>query len=168
LLPFFYNPIPARGRCKVTQQPDEVAYIPKTLVWVQGPATAGGGVTARKGAGGIRKVSLPFVRPCTCTLRLITTGLPGRPSQEQKGLDERALTASQWPSPPCGRPRGRPCERTSPAQAPSPRCCPPPACSHPRWLWPRRHAEEQHLTQAPHPIRQASRHRRCTRPPQLR
>jgi hypothetical protein len=39
-----------------------------------------------------------FVRPCTCTLRLITTGLPGRPSQEQKGLDERARMASQRPS----------------------------------------------------------------------
>jgi predicted ATPase len=36
--------------------------------------------------------------PCTCTLRLITTGLPGRPSQEQKGLDERARMASQRPS----------------------------------------------------------------------
>src|SRR5215472_11071102 len=38
--------------------------------------------------------------PCTCTLRIITTGLPGRPSQGQKGLDERALTASQRSSPP--------------------------------------------------------------------
>src|SRR5438552_1760829 len=36
--------------------------------------------------------------PCTCTLRLITTGLPGRPSQEQKGRDERARMASQRPS----------------------------------------------------------------------
>ena len=34
-------------------------------------------------------------RPCTCTLRIITTGLPGRPSQEQKGLAERVLMASQ-------------------------------------------------------------------------
>jgi hypothetical protein len=38
--------------------------------------------------------------PCTCTLRIITTGLPGRPSQRQKGLDGRALMASQRPSPP--------------------------------------------------------------------
>jgi hypothetical protein len=36
-----------------------------------------------------------FDRPCTCTLRIITTGLPGRPSQEQKGLAERVLMASQ-------------------------------------------------------------------------
>ena len=42
---------PLWGRCKVTQQPDEVAYIPKTPAWVQGPATAGGGATVRKGAG---------------------------------------------------------------------------------------------------------------------
>ena len=48
---FLDNSIPARGRCKVTQQPEEVAYIPKTPLWVQGPATAGGGATARKGAG---------------------------------------------------------------------------------------------------------------------
>ena len=33
--------------------------------------------------------------PCTCTLRIITTGLPGRPSQEQKGLAERVLMAPQ-------------------------------------------------------------------------
>ena len=68
--------------------------------------------------------------PCTCTLRIITTGLSGRPSQEQKGLDERTLTASQRPSPPCGRPRSRPCGRTSPAQAPSSGCCPPPLVAH--------------------------------------
>jgi len=49
---FLDNSIPYGGRCKVTQQPDEVAYIPKTPPWVQGPATAGGGATARKGAGG--------------------------------------------------------------------------------------------------------------------
>ena len=40
--PFFPSDIPARGRCKVTQQPEAVAYIPKTPAWVQGPATAGG------------------------------------------------------------------------------------------------------------------------------
>jgi hypothetical protein len=28
-----------------------VAYIPQTPLWVQGPATAGGGATARQGAG---------------------------------------------------------------------------------------------------------------------
>src|SRR5262249_23754976 len=28
-----------------------------------------------------------------------------------------------------------------------------------RWLWPRRHAEQQHLPEGPHPIRQPSRHR---------
>src|SRR5262249_26330345 len=51
LISFFHNSIPVRGRCKVTQQPDEVAYIPKTPAWVQGPTTVGGGATARKGAG---------------------------------------------------------------------------------------------------------------------
>jgi len=39
-------------------------------------------------------------RPCTCTLRINTTGSPGRLSKEQKGLYERALMASQWPSRP--------------------------------------------------------------------
>src|SRR6266853_6458922 len=56
---------------------------------------------------------------CTCTLRINTTGSPGRPSKDQKGLYERALTAPQRPSPPCGHPRRRPCGRTAPAQATS-------------------------------------------------
>src|SRR5215471_21630662 len=33
-------------------------------------------------------------------------------------------------------------------------------CSHPRWLRPWRHAEEQHLAQRPDVIRQSSRHGR--------
>ena len=41
--------IPARGRCKGTQQPEDVAYIPTTPLGVQGPATAGGGVNREKG-----------------------------------------------------------------------------------------------------------------------
>jgi len=44
---FLDNSIPARGRCTVTQQSEEVAYIPKTPLWVQGPATTGGGATGR-------------------------------------------------------------------------------------------------------------------------
>jgi class 3 adenylate cyclase len=36
--------------------------------------------------------------PCTCTLRINTTGSPGRLSQEQKGIDEKALMASQRPA----------------------------------------------------------------------
>src|SRR6266850_1284630 len=56
---------------------------------------------------------------CTCTLRINTTGSSGRPPKDQKGLDERALTAPQRPSPPCGHPRRRPCGRTAPAQATS-------------------------------------------------
>ena len=35
---------------------------------------------------------------------------------------------------------------------------PPRLCSHPRWLWPRRHAEQQHLAQRPDVIRQPRRH----------
>ncbi len=77
------------------------------------------------------------LRSCPCTLRIITTGLPDRPSKGQKGLDERALTASQRPSPPCGRPRSRPCGRTAPAQATFPCCFPllllahtPTGCGH--------------------------------------
>jgi len=35
-------------------------------------------------------------------------------------------------------------------------------------LRPRRHTEQEHLMQRPDPIRQARRHRRCTRLPQLR
>src|SRR6266481_3794048 len=45
--------------------------------------------------------------------------LTRRPPQGQKGLNERALTAPQRPSPPCGHPRRRPCGRTAPAQATS-------------------------------------------------
>jgi hypothetical protein len=56
--------------------------------------------------------------------------LTHRLSQEQKGLDERARTASQRPSPPCGRPRSRPCGRTAPAQATSPCRFPPPYLAH--------------------------------------
>ncbi len=41
-----------------------------------------------------------FLRPCTCTLRINTTGPAGRLSQEQKGIGERALMASPQPSPP--------------------------------------------------------------------
>ena len=50
-----------------------------------------------------------------------------RPSQGQKGLDERAILSSQRPSHPCGRPRRRPCGRTSSAWATSP-------CRSPRAL----------------------------------
>jgi Rhodopirellula transposase DDE domain len=55
--------------------------------------------------------------------------LTHRPSQGQKGLDERALMASQWPSEPWGSPRSEPCGRTSPAQAP-PGCFRPPRLAH--------------------------------------
>src|SRR5437899_1774092 len=53
--------IPPGGRCQLTQQPDEVAYIPKTPAWVQGPATAGGGATARKGAERSNTGKLPLL-----------------------------------------------------------------------------------------------------------
>src|SRR2546426_12507810 len=66
------NSIPSRGWCKVTQQPDEVAYIPKTPAWVQGPATAGGGATASKGAGKSRQPA----RVCTAPPCKATSGLP--------------------------------------------------------------------------------------------
>jgi alpha-ketoglutarate-dependent taurine dioxygenase len=56
--------------------------------------------------------------------------LTRRLSQEQKGLDERARTASQRPSPSCGRPRRRPCGRTAPTQATSPCRFPPPPLAH--------------------------------------
>src|SRR5215470_4993691 len=52
---------------------------------------------------------------------------PWRLSQEQKGLDERAILSPQRPSHPCGRPRRRPCGRTSSAWATSP-------CRSPRAL----------------------------------
>jgi hypothetical protein len=40
------------------------------------------------------------VWPCTCTLRINPTRSSSRPLKEQKGLVERALTASQRPSHP--------------------------------------------------------------------
>jgi hypothetical protein len=50
-----------------------------------------------------------------------------RPLQGQKGLDERVVMASQWPSHAWRHPRSGPCGRTSSAQAPSP-CRFPPLC----------------------------------------
>jgi hypothetical protein len=41
--------IPAKSRCKGTQQSEDVAYIPTTPLGVQGPATAGGGANREKG-----------------------------------------------------------------------------------------------------------------------
>ena len=70
--------------------------------------------------------SLHSTGSCTCPLRINTAGSPGCLLQEQKGLDEGARMASQRPSHPCGRPRRRPCGRTSPAQATSPCRFPPP------------------------------------------
>src|SRR5882672_7455949 len=57
--------------------------------------------------------------------------LTRRLSQEQKGLEERVIVASPPPSEPWGRPRRRPCGRTSPPQVPFPCRFPPPRLPHP-------------------------------------
>ena len=74
-----------------------------------------------------------FMRSCPCTLRLITTRLPGRPFQGQKGLNARALMAALRPSPPRGtaaqqavRTPGA-CQATFPCRVPPPWHAPPPA-----------------------------------------
>jgi hypothetical protein len=38
--------------------------------------------------------------PCTCTLRINTMSLPTDSHQGQKGMDEKAIMASQWPAHP--------------------------------------------------------------------
>src|SRR5262249_20824797 len=82
-----------------------------------------------------------------------------RPSQGHKGIDERALIASPQPSPPrdvlkAGRadtqPRGHLQQPVAPSLALS--------ASRLRWLWPRRHAKEQHFAHAPDMVRQSRRH----------
>jgi hypothetical protein len=107
-------------------------------------------------------------RACTCPLRINTTGAlvnyyrdkkvytrglswhPSRPFTPRDALKaSRADTRLRVSSPP--------------SVAPSPAL----SSLHLRWLWPRWHAEEQHLAQRPDVIRQSRRHRWRARPPLL-
>jgi len=83
-------PVPPDPMVPTTRRPREVAPSIKEGV-SNGSATCHG-----RGRRSCRACAPDGCRcgPCTCTLRINTTGSPGRPSQGQKGLDERALMAS--------------------------------------------------------------------------
>src|SRR5437667_10054564 len=90
-----------------------------------------------------------------------------RPSQGQKGVDERALMASPQPSPPrdvlkVGRADTRGLPGHLPVLLPTTM-----ACSYPRWLRPWRHAKQEHFAQRPDVIGQPRGHRWGPRLPQL-
>jgi hypothetical protein len=82
-------------------------------------------------------------------------GLTRRPSQEQKGLDERTRMASQRPFHPWLYPQSQPSGHTDPRISSRHPVVPSPALSslRLRWLRPRRHAEQQHLAQRPDVLR---------------
>src|SRR6266702_8666061 len=88
-----------------------------------------------------------------------------RLSQEQKGLDERALMVSQRPLTSGDALDAGPAHARRRRRPPYLAAFYHPACSHLRWLEPRRHAKEDDLPQSPHVVGQASGHRWRTRPP---
>jgi hypothetical protein len=91
-----------------------------------------------------RSTTIPWIYSCflqrsidPCTTWVVylqaadkSTRLASRPSSRQNSADQRASMASQRPSEPCGRPRSRPCKRTSPAQGTSCYRFPPPRVAH--------------------------------------
>ena len=97
--------------------------------------------------------------PCTCTLRINTTGSPVDRHRAKKA-QKRGLS---WP------PSGAltPVDALEAGRADARRLLRPshlatshdPACSPPRSLRPRWHAEQQYLSQGPHVIGQPRRHR---------
>ena len=93
--------------------------------------------------------------------RFPADGAGGATAAQALAVGVLANMASQRPSAPLVTP-STPAVRTHVApQAPLPLPFPTTtACSHPRWLRPRRHAEQQHLTQRPDVIRQSRGHRR--------
>ena len=104
---------------------------------------------------------------CTCPLRINTAGsLTNR--QKDKKVYARGLSwHPSGPLPPgdaleAGRVAARRLLRPPPLAASH-----HPACSHPCWLRPRRHAEEQHLAQGPHMVGQPRGHGWCLGLPPL-
>ena len=102
---------------------------------------------------------IPF-RSCTCPLRINTAGSLTNRQKDKKVYTSGLSWPPSGPLPPgdaldAGRVDARRRLRPPPLAASHHS-----ACSHSCWLRPRRHAEHQHLTQAPHPIRHPRRHRR--------
>ena len=89
------------------QQPDEVAYIPKTPAWVPGPATAGGGATASKGAGRSREPA----RACTAPPCQETSRMP--PEADAKPDEPLRLSQAAAVIPEAWRKRVAHCDRAS-------------------------------------------------------
>ena len=89
------------------QQPDEVAYIPKTPAWVQGPATAGGGATASKGAERSRDTA----RACTAPPCQETSRMP--PEADAKPDEPLRLSQAAAVIPEAWRKRVAHCDRAS-------------------------------------------------------
>src|SRR6266571_9245014 len=103
--------------------------------------------------------------PCTCPLRINT---PGSSADRQK-TKKVYPRGSSWPpsGPPtpgdaldAGRADARRLLRSPPLAASH-----HPAGSHPCWLRPRRHAEQEHLAQRPDMVGQSRRHGWCLEPP---
>ena len=99
-------------------------------------------------------------RSCTCPLRINTAGSLTNRQKDKKVYTSGLSWPPSGPLPPgdaldAGRVDARRRLRPPPLAASHHS-----ACSHSCWLRPRRHAEHQHLTQAPHPIRHPRRHRR--------
>ena len=104
---------------------------------------------------------------CTCPMRINIAGSPVD-RQRVKKVYKRGLSwPPSGPLPPGDALDAGPAHARRQRRSPSLAAFYHPACSHLRWLWPRRHAKEYDLPQRPHVVGQASGHRRRTRPPLL-
>jgi hypothetical protein len=109
-----------------------------------------------------------FLGPCTCTLRINATDSlvdlhrTKRSTREGAHGLPAALSPLVTPSQPAVRTHVV-CSGSLPVPLPTPS-----ACSHPRWLWPRRHPIQQDLSQCPDMIGQPGCHRGCPGAPVLR
>jgi hypothetical protein len=95
---------------------------------------------------------------CTSSLRI---NLPGSPVDRHQGKKVYTRRLSWPPSGPLtrGDALAAGCVDARRLLRPPPRAVSyHPACSYPHWLWPRRHAEQQHLAQRPDMIRQSRGH----------
>ena len=107
-------------------------------------------------------------RPCTCTLRINATDSLVDLRRTKRSIREgahglpAALSPLVTPSQPAVRTHVV-CSGSLPVPLPTPS-----ACSHPRWLWPRRHPIQQDLSQCPDMIGQPGCHRGCPGAPVLR
>jgi hypothetical protein len=66
--------------------------VSKTLPWVQGPAAAGGGATARKGASQLRETA----RACTTQVRRQPSPRPGTDAIEMSAHSAAHRPRRRW------------------------------------------------------------------------